>query len=157
LLGPGQKPASVIYGVIVIGALLAAESGSHESYLDTVGSAAIALWLYWLAHAYAYVLGHRLQTHERLSARSLWRALLDESAILTGATLPLLALLLAWATGAAQTTGVEAALWTAVASLIAFELLAGIRARATPGELVLEAGVGMTMGLAILALKVVLH
>jgi hypothetical protein len=147
----------VIYGVIVIGALLAAESGSHESYLDTVGSAAIALWLYWLAHAYADVLGHRLQRNERLHPGALGRALLDESAILTGASLPLLALLLAWATGAAQATGVEAALWTSVASLIAFELLAGIRARATPGELALEASVGMTMGLAILALKVVLH
>lgn len=147
----------MIYGVIVIGALLAAESGSHESYLDTVGSAAIALWLYWLAHAYAAVLGHRLQRNERLHPEALGHALLDESTILTGASLPLGALLLAWATGAAQATGVEAALWTSVASLIAFELLAGIRARATPSELALEAGVGVTMGLAILALKVVLH
>jgi hypothetical protein len=152
-----QKPASVIYGVIVIGALLAAESGSHESYLDTVGSAMIALWLYWLAHAYADVLGRRLQTHERLSATDLWRSLRDESAILTGASLPLLALLIAWAVGAAQTTGAEAALWSAVASLIAFELLAGIRAQSTPGELVLDAGVGITMGLAILLLRIVLH
>jgi hypothetical protein len=117
----------------------------------------IALWLYWLAHAYADVLGHRLQTHERLSPKVLWRALRDEAMILKGAAPPLLALLLAWALGAAQSTGVEAALWTAVASLVAFELLAGIRARASPGELMLEAGIGLTMGLAIIALKVVLH
>jgi hypothetical protein len=98
--------------VIVIGALMAAESGRHESYPDTVGSVVIALCLYWLAHAYANVLGHRLQTHTRLSYKDLWRALRDESAILTGAALPLLALLLAWAVGATQATGVEAALWT---------------------------------------------
>ncbi len=72
------------------------------------------------------------------------------------------ALLIAWAVGATQATGVEAALWSAVASLIAFELLAGIRARAGrspigPGELVLDAGVGITMGLAILLLRIVLH
>ena len=36
-------------------------------------------------------------------------------------------------------------------------LIAGIRARSTPRELVLEVGVGATMGLAIVALKVVLH
>jgi hypothetical protein len=161
-VGLGKKPASLIYGVIVIGALMAAESGRHENYPDTVGAVVIALCLYWLAHAYADVLGHRLQTHERLSAKALWRMLRDESAILTGAALPLLALLLAWAVGATQATGVEAALWTSVASLLAFELLAGIRARAGrspigPGELVLEAGVGMTLGLAIIALKVVLH
>jgi hypothetical protein len=147
----------MIYGVLAVGALLAVESGRHESYADTLGSVLIALCLYWLAHAYADVLGHRLQTHERLSAKALWRALIDESAILAGATLPLLALALTWALGVALASGVEAGLWSAVASLIAFELLAGIRARATPGELVLDAGVGVTMGLAILALKIVLH
>lgn len=160
--GLGEKPASVIYGVILIGALLAAESDRHESYPDTIGSVVIALCLYWLAHSYADVLGHRLQTHGRLSAQALWQALGDESAILAGAALPLLALLLAWAVGAAQATGVEAALWTSVASLIAFELLAGIRSQAgrssiAAGELALEGAIGITMGLAILALKVVLH
>ena len=143
--------------MIAIGALLAAESGRHESYLDTAGSAVIALCLYWLAHAYARVLGHRLQTHERLSVTGLGRALRDELDDARGACIPLLALLLAGPWAPAQATGVEVALWTAVASLIAFELLAGIRARATPGELVLEVSVGITMGLAILLLKVVLH
>ena len=90
-------------------------------------------------------------------AAVLGRALRDEAAILLGAVPALLALLLCWAFGAALASGVEAALWTTVASLIAFELLAGIRARATPRELALEAGVGVTMGLAIIALKVVLH
>ena len=44
-----------------------------------------------------------------------------------------------------------------MASLIAFELIAGIRARSTPRELVFEVGVGAAMGLAIVALKVLLH
>jgi hypothetical protein len=156
-LTPGENPARLVYGVLAIGAVLAAESGSHESYLDTAGSAIIAICLYWLAHAYADVLGHRLQTHERLSIVALGRALRDEATILMGSALPLLALLLCWAFGVALTTGVEAALWSSVGSLIAFELLAGIRARSTPRELVLEVGVGATMGLAIVALKVILH
>jgi hypothetical protein len=156
-IGPGTNPARLVYGVLAIGAVLAAESGSHEDYLDTIGSAVIAICLYWLAHAYADVLGHRLQTHERLSITVLGRALRDEATILLGAALPLLALLLTWAFGVNLATGVEVALWTSVGSLIAFELLAGIRARSTPRELVLEVGVGATMGLAIVALKVVLH
>ncbi len=156
-IGPGTNPARLVYGVLAIGAVLAAESGSHESYLDTVGSAVIAIWLYWLAHSYADVLGHRLQTHERLSIAVLGRAFRDEATILLGAALPLLALLLTWAFGVTLATGVEVALWTSVASLIAFELLAGIHARSTLRELVLEVGVGATMGLAIVALKVVLH
>jgi hypothetical protein len=137
--------------------VLAAESGSHESYLDTAGSAVIAICLYWLAHAYADVLGHRLQTHARLNIAALGRALHDEATILVGAVLPLLALLLCWTFGAALSTGVEAALWICVGSLIAFELVAGIRARSTPRELVFEVGVGAAMGLAIVALKVLLH
>jgi len=154
---PERNPARLIYGVLAIGAVLAAESGSHESYLDTASSAVIAILLYWLAHAYADVLGHRLQTHARLSLAVLGRALRDEAAILTGAVPALLALLLCWVFGVALATGVEAALWTTVASLLAFELLAGLRAKSTPRELVFEAGVGVTMGLAIIALKVVLH
>jgi hypothetical protein len=143
--------------MIVVGALLAAESGRHETYLDTVASTAIAAALYWFAHAYADVLGHRLAQHERLSAGSLWRALAHDWAIIRGATLPLAALVIAWAVGAAQQTAVTAALWSTIVSLVAFELIAGIRARASPRELALEGAVGAAMGVAILALKIVLH
>ncbi|HEY2140575.1 MAG TPA: hypothetical protein VGG98_00780 [Solirubrobacteraceae bacterium] len=154
---PEENPAGIVYGVITIGALLAAESGRHESYLDTFASAAIALGLYWLAHTYANLLGRRLVTHERLTGHALWRAILHDWAIVRGAAIPLLALPIAWIAGAAQATAVAAALWSAVVSLVAFELLAGLRARAAPGELVLEGGVGIAMGIAILALKAVLH
>jgi hypothetical protein len=143
--------------VIVIGALLAAESGRHESYLDTILSTAIAAALYWLAHAYAHVLGRRLETGERLSAGRLLAALGHDWALMRGASIPLLALLLAWATGAGQQSAVSTALWSAVASIVLFELLAGIRSKATPAELMLEGTVGVAMGMAILILKIVLH
>jgi hypothetical protein len=154
---PAGNPARVVYGVVAIGALLAAESGSHESYADTVASALIAVGIYWLAHSYASALGRRLADPARLTVSMLTRALGEEAAIVKGAAIPLLALLIAWAAGAAQETAVTVALWTSVTSLIAFELAAAIRSRATRGELALELGVGITMGLAILALKVVLH
>jgi hypothetical protein len=44
-----------------------------------------------------------------------------------------------------------------VASLIAFELAAGVRSRAKPAGLVFEVLVGATIGLAILALRALLH
>jgi hypothetical protein len=152
-----ENPAGVVYGVIAIGALLAAESGHHEAYPDTVGSAIIAAALYWLAHAYATLIGRRLSTDQRLTAATLWDALIHDWAIVRGAAIPLLVLLLGWAVGAARETAVTAALWSAVASVIAFELAAGVRSRATRGELALELGVGMALGLAIIAMKVVLH
>jgi hypothetical protein len=147
----------VVYGVIVIGALLAAESGRHESYLDTVVSALLATALYWLAHAYASVLGERLSGGGRLTARGLWRGLAHDWALVRGATVPLLALLLAWATGASQEGAVNAALWTSVISLTLFELLAGLRSRAAAAELAFETAVGATMGLGILVLRILLH
>jgi hypothetical protein len=41
--------------------------------------------------------------------------------------------------------------------LVAFELIAGLRAKASIRELVVEGSVGAAMGLAIIALKIVLH
>jgi hypothetical protein len=151
------NPARVVYGLVVVGALLAAESGLHENYLDTIASVAIAVAVYWLAHAYADVLGRRLSLEEHLSAGVLMRALAEESAIIRGAALPLLVLVLAWIAGASQQTGINAALWSAVAGLVALELIAGIRSRATRGELALDVAIGTAMGVAIIALKVILH
>jgi hypothetical protein len=156
-LAPGEYPAGTVYGTITIGALLAAESGLRDTYPETIGSATLALLLYWLAHSYAELLGHRLATGARLSVSELGRAFVRDWAIVRGAGAPLLALLIGWAVGAAQTTAVTAALWTCAGSLVAFELLAGLRARARPRELVLEGCVGATMGLGVIALKAILH
>jgi hypothetical protein len=74
-----------------------------------------------------------------------------------GATLPVLVLAVAWAAGAAQHTAVLIALWSAIAGIACLELLAGLRSRASPRELALEVSVGAAFGVAILALKIVLH
>jgi hypothetical protein len=152
-----ENPARVIYGMIAIGTLLAAESGRHEGYPDMIGSAGIAALMFWLAHAYSDALGRRLLTAERLSLKGLLRAFADEWAIVRGAMVPLLAILLAWVLGAEQETALDIALWTAIGSVILLELAAGIRSRASPRELALDVGVGITMGIAIFALKIVLH
>jgi hypothetical protein len=141
----------------MIGALLAAESGSHDTFAETLGSALIAVGIYWAVHAYSETLGRRLTTPGRLTMGALWRALRYEWAIVEGAAVPLLVLVFAWVAGASQETAVTAALWSAVACLIGFELVAGIRSHARPAELALDVGVGVLLGLAILALKLVLH
>jgi bacteriorhodopsin len=90
-------------------------------------------------------------------ARALGRELLADWAIVRGASLPLLGLLIAWIAGAGQETGVTVALYTAVATIVLFELVAGIRSRSTPRELLFKTGVGVAMGLAILAMKGILR
>ena len=154
---PERNPAGVIYGLITMGALLAAESGLRETYAETIGSAAIAAVLYWFAHSYADVLGLRLSAQRPVGWAELWHTFVQDWSIARGASVPLLTLLVAWATGASQSSAVAAAVWTVVASLIAFEIAAGVRSRAKPAELMLEVLVGATMGLTILALRAILH
>ncbi len=156
-LVPERNPAGAVYGIVTIGALLAAESGLRDNYPETVGSAAIAVVLYWFAHSYADVLGLRLSEHRLLSWEELWHTFVQDWAIVRGASAPLLALLVAWALGAGQETAVAAGVWTAAASLVGFEVAAGLRSRAKPSELTLEVVVGATMGLALLALRALLH
>jgi hypothetical protein len=154
---PGENPAGTVYGTITVAALLAAESGLHDTYPETVGAVVVALLVYWLAHSYAELLGHRLASHTRLTASELGRALGRDWAIVRGAGAPLLALLIAWLVGASQETGATIGLWTCVASLLVFELLAGLRARAQPAELMLELSVGAAMGFGVVLLRVILH
>jgi hypothetical protein len=154
---PTENPARVVYGIVGVGALLAAENGTHESHLDTVLSALLAVGIYWLAHAYSSVLGRRLATPGRLTVGILGRALKREWAIVEGGAIPLVALIIAWVAGASQEGAVTVALWSTVAALVGFELAAAVRSDATPGELALDVSVGLAMGLAIIAMKVLLH
>jgi len=160
IAGKAVAPADaggVVYGAIVIGALLAAESGSHDGYAGVLESGLVAACLYWLAHAYATLLGQLFAVREHLTARALGRALAHDVAIVRGAAIPLLAVLIAWGAGAASETAVTIALWCSVATVAGFNLAAGIRAGARRGELALELLVGVAMGGAIVALKVLLH
>jgi hypothetical protein len=156
-LVPTDNPAGAVYGTLAIGALLAVESGLHETYLDTLASALVACCGYWLLHAYASVLGARLAEREPLTARALGRALTHDRSLLYGAAIPLTAIVIAWIAGASQGTAVTAALWSAIATMIALELLAGLRAHSRGAELTLEVGVGVALGVAVLAVRVLLH
>ena len=153
---PEKNPAGAVYGLVTVGALLAAESGLRDTYAETIGSTTIAIVLYWFAHSYADVLGLRLSA-ESYSRGDLWRTFTQDWAIAKGASVPLLVLLVAWATGAEEAAGVTAAVWSTAVSLIVFELAAGIRSHAKPVELVVEVCVGAGMGIAILALRALLH
>jgi hypothetical protein len=156
-LAPKSGEVGAIYGLILIGSLMAAESYKHETHLDVLLSALITLVVYWLAHAYSLALGRRIEGSEVLSLRSLRGGLTDSASVMQGAIVPVLALLVAWGAGASSQTAIDAALWSTVAVLIALELVAGLRAKERPLELVLSCCVGAGIGVAVLALKVLLH
>jgi hypothetical protein len=148
--------AGTVYGLVAMGVLLAVESDHNETYPEAVGSVALTLAIYWLTHSYADALGEQLRVQGRLTGASLRRALVDDWSIVRGATLPLLVLLLAWAFGARPRTGLDAALWSAIASLVVLELLAANRAGVRGRGMIFEGLLAGGIALAIIALKVIL-
>lgn len=152
-----DNAGGAVYGTVMIGILFAAEGSQSVGYPDAVGAAVIVLAVYWLTSLYTYTLGTRLRTGEPLSGNVFWRSCLHELPIVEGALLPLLALLAAWAAGASVTTGASIATWMAAISIVTLEFAAGWRSGLTLGRLLLQAGMGAAIGLAIVALKLLLH
>ncbi|HEX4110007.1 MAG TPA: hypothetical protein VHX88_17865 [Solirubrobacteraceae bacterium] len=148
---------AAIYGAITVGALLAAESAKRETYGETVAAVGLALVLYWLAHGYAEFLSRRLQHGKRLTAIGLAETMWHELPILAGAALPLAAVLIAWAAGAGLGSAISAAVWIAGGTIVVIEIAAGVRAKLSGRELVLQALLGAALGVLVLALRLVLH
>jgi hypothetical protein len=154
---PEKNPTGAVYGTMIVGAVLATESAGRETLVETVTAVALALGLYWLAHAYAATLGQRLDNQTPLSTAALRRALVRDFAIVRGAIAPILALLIAAAAGASLATAVLAAVWTSAVLIVTFEVVAATRAQMRGRELIVQVCVGAIMGLAIIALRVVMH
>lgn len=152
-----ENPAVQIYGTIIAGALLAAESDRRETLAQVAGSVGLTLILLWLAHAYATSVGHRFgATGERVQTH-FWRSLIHDLALLRGAFIPLGVLLLAGAAQASLSQAVTAALISAAVLVVLFEILAGLRGRLRPLEMVVQVVVSALIGVGVLALKVIVH
>ena len=154
---PDHNPAGVVYGTLIVGAVLAAESARRETLLATVAATGLALVLYWLAHSYAATLGDRLDNHVPLTASGIVRSLAKDRAIVRGAAIPVLALLLASAVGASVDTAVLAATWTSASTVVVLELIAALRAHLRGRELIVQVAIGTAMGLAVIGVRAVLH
>lgn len=153
-----QTPAAgLVYGTIVVGALLDAESAIHETYPQAVLAVVIAVVLYWLAHAYADATGLRVRRREGMKFGDFSGALIDELPILGGAAVPMAVLFLSWVAGATLSTGVNLGIYTSAAMLVVINLVAGLRARLGPIPLLVQTLFGAAMGGLVLVLKLVFH
>lgn len=151
------SPAAFIYGMIMIGTLLAAESVRQETYARTVGAIAIATLLYWLVHGYAEFTARRLRESTPLELSELVRAMAEQFALVLGAVPPLLALAVSWIAGASLGTAVSAAVWADVGMILIIEVLAGVRAEQRGRDLVVQTVLGAILGMLIVVLRLVLH
>lgn len=148
---------AAIFGLITVGALMAADSARHATYGKTVGAVVIALILYWIAHSYAEFASRRLQQREPLALAGLAQATLHELPLLSGAALPLLAILVSWVAGASLGSAIDAAVWTVAGGIVVVEIASGLRARLSGRELLLQSAIGAGLGLLVLALHSELH
>lgn len=153
----GLNLGSGIYGLITAGTLLAAETARSETYPETILGVALAATLYWLAHAYGEFASWRVLEGKRLTSADLRRALWRELPVLLAAVLPLLTVVAAWIVGADLSAGVTAGIWAVAIALVLIEIVAGVRARLSGRELLLQTVMGAILGLIVLALRLVLH
>jgi hypothetical protein len=152
-----QNPARAVYGTIVCGALLAAESAHQETYLETVVSVVLALIVYWMAHTYSDVTGERLSRGTLLSLRELRLSAFNELPILTGGALPLIVLIILWIAGASLTTALTWAVYSCAIVIVLVEIGAGIATHLRGWHLAGQIAFGALLGLLVIVLKIILH
>jgi hypothetical protein len=91
------------------------------------------------------------------TAAQWWSLAIEELALLKGAVLPLAALVISWIAGASLATAIVATLATCAGTLVATEVLVDLHAPGGPVALSLRIVAGASLGLAVLALYVILH
>lgn len=151
------NPGAAVYGTITVGALLAAESAQRETYAETIGAVAIALLVYWLAHAYSDFTEYQLEHRQPLTVGVVTQTLVHGLTVMAGAAVPLCALLICWLGGVRLSSAVTAALWTSAAMIVIVEVVAGVRADLSRRALIAQTAVGTLFGVLVIALKLVLH
>jgi L-asparagine transporter-like permease len=147
----------LVYGTIVVATLLATESARSETYGKTIGAVVLAMMTYWLVITYSHYAGERLEREQAFKYREFARTAVRELSLLYGAALPLLAVLLVWATGGSLTLAVQVAVWVAAVSIVVEELINGIRADLHGRALARQTLVGAVLGLLVIALRLLLH
>jgi small neutral amino acid transporter SnatA (MarC family) len=151
------NPPGLVYGVLSVATVIAAESTQRETYVRLVVASVITMVLYWLAHVYADHWGTHLDKPGEWTLGEVMHSAVRESPILVGATVPAVVLVLAWAVGAAMETGVTVVLWVSVIELILLELAAAVHRHDRFRDVAIQTLMGAAMGVAILGLRVVLH
>jgi hypothetical protein len=146
-----------VLGLLTVSVLLAAEDARRETYGETIGAVLLALLLYWLTHSYAQFAAWRVEHGERLTVRGLAKEMWQELEFLTGAAIPVLAVVICWAAGVSLDLAIRVALFTDAALIVLVETVAGLRAHLTRGEMVIQTLLGAALGLLVLVLRLVLH
>ena len=150
------SPAGAVYGTILVSGQLAVESSTGHSTSVIIGSLLATVAVFWLAHAYTDTLGGVISDSPGKPV-SLRHALRKEWPIVESALLPAVVLLASAIIGTRSSTAVLAALITANVELVGWAFLAARRAGLTGLRRVSAGVIGALLGLALVALKFLIH
>ena len=156
LVDPDAHPAGLVYGLVVLGSVLAAESVHSSGPLRDILGAVTVLFVYWLAHTYADLMGKRYQQTEPLTWGDARQVARHEWAIMRGAIVPVVAMLVAMLFGLSAWRVDEVGMGVDVAMLMLFAVVGGIRANLSKPALVLQACLALAFGVFIALVRAVL-
>jgi hypothetical protein len=155
LLDEERATASAIYGIIVSSAVMA--SAHEQSVLAVAVAVLVTLLIYWAAERFAHVLGQRIVHTPELTASQLRRHLGTGWELVSASFLPLGVMLGSSLLGATVDGAVVAALVCATALLFAAGWRVGREAALSPSARLLSALCSGAFGVAMIALKALLH
>jgi hypothetical protein len=155
-LGPEENPAGVIYGTITVGAVLAAEGDRAEHVSTAVFTSFMVLLLYWVVHAWSDDTGRRIEKRADLSWDRFAGYLQRDWAIVRGALLPIIAVVIAALLGDSGEQAVYVGTIVSAASLAAIELVTGIRNQLGARQVLVQTLVGAGFGAVLIGLRYLL-
>jgi membrane-associated PAP2 superfamily phosphatase len=157
ILGHPETVAGTVYGTIIVMSVIAAGAHAYEHDLWRLivlaGGSAVVLWL---AHVYSHALGESLSLGRRITVQEVASIARREFAVIAAAIIPLVAVALG-ATGVlAHRASVQLALWLGVAVLAAQGIRYARLERLHPAATFVTIGLNLAIGLALVALEVLI-
>lgn len=153
---PEDHPQGVVYGIVVVGSVIAAESVHASGPWQDIFGSAVVLVIYWLAHSYAQILGTRFASSSSMTLSEMGAIVRHEGAILRGAALPILGMIVAALLGARALRVDEVGIAIDIVALMAFAILGGLRAGLSTWALIGQSAVALVFGFLIALLRTVL-
>jgi hypothetical protein len=157
VLGDPETIAGTVYGTIIVMSVIAAGAHAYEHHLWRLivlaGGSAVVLWL---AHVYSHALGESLSLGRRISVAEVASIARREFVVIAAAIIPLVAVALG-ATGVLEhRTAVQLALWLGVATLAAQGIRYARLEHLHPAATIATIGLNLAIGLALVALEVLI-
>jgi hypothetical protein len=153
---PVQPNSVGIYGLVISGSVMAA-AGEHGSVTDVAVSVLVTVLVYWVAEAYAQVLGQGIAGDDPLTAGAVAGLLSRRWALVEASYLPLVVVLLTRLAGASTTAAIDSGLVTAALLLAAFGWIAASRRGSTMFMRLVAAVAAGCFGAVAITLKTLLH